>query len=305
MKNKTKKRLLRALIAVFAAIFLFSGGMLVKEWIIEPRQSDAVVDQYRERYSPTSDVVPPAGESVLPEFQPLQQENDRIVGWLTVPGTNLDHPVAAASADDPNYYLTHAINGETSKYGSLFLSTDSVLDPQSQVLVVHGHNMEYAEHMMFGQLNAFKSLDFLKEHPTFTFDTIKHKGTWKIIAVCHANAENMAEFPYTVTNYASDADWKAFLRQVRERSLYRIRDDAAPGDPLLVLSTCNYLFYGDRLVIVARRLRAGESAEVDTSAYEDNRVTRWPERYYSLSYAAPRPSESDIAEDYARYYGAD
>ena len=87
--------------------------------------------------------------------------------------------------------------------------------------------------------------------------------------------------------------------------MYRIADDVAFGDSLLVLSTCDYLFYGDRLVVIARKLRPGESAEtIDTSVYEENDMMLWPDVYYSLSYAtSTKPSDEAIAQAYLKYYG--
>lgn len=39
--------------------------------------------------------------------------NPDVIGWVTVPGTNIDSPIVQAHSDDPEYYL-QAINSSSS-----------------------------------------------------------------------------------------------------------------------------------------------------------------------------------------------
>ena len=56
--------------------------------------------------------------------------------------------------------------------------------------------------------------------------------------------------------FASDAAFESYIRQLQLRSIYAIPIDVEPTDALLTLSTC---LEEDRLVIVARRVRSGET----------------------------------------------
>ena len=56
--------------------------------------------------------------------------------------------------------------------------------------------------------------------------------------------------------FVSDDEFKNYIRRVQLASLYAIPMDVQPSDALLTLSTC---LDDDRLVIVARRQREGES----------------------------------------------
>lgn len=67
--------------------------------------------------------------------------------------------------------------------------------------------------------------------------------------------------------FASDADFEAFVASVRERSLYSVPLNVKPTDALLTLSTC---VDDDRLVIFARKLRAGETKDEIVSAVEQS-----------------------------------
>ncbi len=334
VKKKARKKswIFRSLLAVLLLAFLGGSSVLAYELLIAPARNASGIDQYKDLLygstasatsselpttssgqaspdTPTSSDAssePPvtsAPAELLDKFKPVLNLNNDTAGWLKIPGTNLDHPVFH-TPDAPDYYNKRNPDGSFSKYGSLFLSADSSLSPQSKILVMYGHNMEYDD-LMFGQLTFFKKFDFLKKHPTFTFDTIYREGQWKIIAVCRGNTGEMASFPYTNTGFVDEQQFNEHIYQARIRSMYYIPDDPKIDDSYLVMSTCEYLYWGDRLVIIARRLRDGESAEaIDTSAYQKNPVRLWPDKYYTMDYInATRPSDEAIQNGYEAFYG--
>ena len=61
-----------------------------------------------------------------------------------------------------------------------------------------------------------------------------------------------------------------WVEEFRSRSIYDIPVDVEVGDNLLTLSTCYYEKDDQRLVVVARRVRDGESSEVDVNAATKN-----------------------------------
>ena len=69
----------------------------------------------------------PSEEAAFPEvdWSYWQEVNPDVVGWVTVPGTGIDHPVVQASAEDPEFYLTHDVYRKRSVYGCPFLSVES------------------------------------------------------------------------------------------------------------------------------------------------------------------------------------
>lgn len=320
-KKKTAKQImLTAAFWVALAVMLGSGGMLVYELVIIPGQSHKSIQGFQDIYSrpstpsqqptPTeSDAVsvPEADPTVLPEFAPLLEKNDDIAGWLTIPNTSVDFPVFW-TPENQNYYLRRDADGNSNKLGSLFLSAGSTLQPQAKALVVYGHNMEDNDEM-FGQLLKYKKLAFLKENPVFAFDTKYRRGEWKIIAVCRGSVAPRDEgaFYYYNTDYGTKASFDDFIRNARTRSLFRIDDDVNFDDSLTVFSTCEYNFWGDRFVIIARKLRAGESADsVSTANYAVNPVVLMPDSYYALDYIRETaPSKEAINRNYEAFYGAE
>ena len=72
-----------------------------------------------------------------------------------------------------------------------------------------------------------------------------------------------------------------------DRSLFFTDVDLEYGDELLTLSTCYYPLTKDaadtRFVVFARRVREGESAEVDTSKAVENSNPLYFDTYYKMN----------------------
>jgi len=312
-KHRTKKIVLTVIFWVAFAVMLVSGSVLLYELVIIPAQNHKAVQEYKELYSrpESSSVVSAESVSeedpqVLPEFVSLLEKNRDTAGWLTIPNTKLDNPVFWTPGNQ-NYYLRRDADGNNNKLGSLFLSAGSTLQPQAKVQVTYGHNMEDNDEM-FGQLLKFKKLDFLKANPVFTYDTKYRHGQWKIIAVCRASvaARDQGAFVYYNTDYPDEASFNEFIRNARTRSLFHIDDDVNYSDSLLAFSTCEYNFWGDRFVIIARKLREGESTAVSTDKYETNPVILMPDSYYALDYVhETAPSQEAINSAYQVFYGGE
>ena len=80
---------------------------------------------------------------------------------------------------------------------------------------------------------------------------------------------------------ACSGRYSAYLNELAQRSLYDTGVDVLPTDKLLTLSTCSHEFEDARFVVVARLVRPGESAAVDTSKATENPNPRYPQAYYT------------------------
>ena len=197
-----------------------------------------------------------AGE-MLPDMQALYQKNKDFVGWLTIAGV-VDLPVVWR---DNTYYLYRDFNRKDSKSGTLFLDEHHPLKSTTQHLVIHGHNM--TDGSMFGLLPHYKDKAYVREHGIVTFSTLYARETYAVVAVA-MTPEDMSRadaIPYIgVTAFASENAFDYYMDKVRSGALYTIYLDVQPTDALLTLSTC---LGDDRLLVVCRRLRDGETeAEV-------------------------------------------
>lgn len=233
----------------------------------------------------------------------LLKINSEIVGWIQMKDTHIDYPVLWHKDDNSpyQYYLNHNYKNEWDSFGSVFVDYRSTRGTASKNLVLHSHHIQ--DGSMFGDLMKFGGttgdLDFYKEVPTFRFDTPKAKGTYKIISVFKTNtlSAHGEFFNYMISDFENDKDFMNYVYNVRVRSLFNCPVDVNEDDSLITLSTCSYEFTNFRTVVVARRVRKGESTKVDVSKASLNKNAVWPQVYYS-SYGGTRPTVTDFDTAY-------
>lgn len=67
--------------------------------------------------------------------------NGDVIGWITVPGTDINHPILQAHASDPDYYLHHDIYRNYNPLGALYLDAECEKEGfQSPNAVILGHS---------------------------------------------------------------------------------------------------------------------------------------------------------------------
>ena len=192
---------------------------------------------------------------VLPDMLKLLNANADTVGWLNISGI-VHLPVVYR---DNEYYLTHDFNGHHNSSGTLFLDQSSPLTAQTQNLLIHGHSMY--DGSMFGLLTHYQKLETIHQHPLISFSSLYEKETYVVFAVLCQAPEAFDYYSHPV--FASDADFEKYISAVRERSLFDIPVDVNASDALLTLSTC---IEDDRLAVLARKVRNGESRDALASA---------------------------------------
>lgn len=294
MKGDRPLEVVRKTILMIAIVtFLVSGYLLVDQLIIKPMIADNTNSGIKDLLVEGNDsddndynaVAPKRkkiviGESeVLPDFEKLLNENKDTVGWIKIPNTRIDYVVCQSQdPEQPEFYLKHDFYGNYSDYGTIFLDYRSPLDAQN--LIIHGHHMN--DGRMFADLMNYQDFDFYKSTPAFTFNTIYEKAKWKIISVYKTNTlESQGEFfNYLRGTFETESDFMNYIYQVRARSLFNCPVDVNEDDTLLTLSTCAYDFDEFRFVVVARRVREGETAKVDTSKATYNPNPLYPDIWY-------------------------
>lgn len=222
--------------------------------------------------APTTSIDYP--EEYVDEFAALYERNKDFVGWVEIEGTPLNYPVVKGKDND--YYLTHNFDGKRERHGTPFMDYRNDIDRLNANTVLHGHNMK-SDNQMFSELeNYYKgknAINYYRQHPVIKFDTLNAKMEWKIFAVfaCGVNTKDedfLAYYDYLMAS--SEEDYMKWVEEFKSRSIYDIPVDVQVGDNLLTLSTCYYEKEDQRLVVVARRVRDGESSEVDVNAVTKN-----------------------------------
>ena len=192
------------------------------------------------------------GKEILPQYKKLVLQNPDFAGWVTIAGTAVDYPVMHR-ADDNDFYLSHNFDGEDDVNGLLVLDKRCSVDGTDDNVLIHGHNMKSG--FMFGALKNYKSYDYYREHPTIKFNSLYQENTYDIIAVFLSSVdEGQDDFRYyDFINIYNEAEFEAYIRGIKEKSLYEIPYTAMYGDHLITLSTCDYSKRDGRLVVVGRK----------------------------------------------------
>lgn len=202
---KGRKGLLSALLVLFCAVFLISGFMLGREilqrWQAQ-REFEELAELVTQTPAPAPTPVPsepaqsdPSLEEpeVTPTPRPkqkrnialLQELNSHCVGWVHIPGTNVNYPVMHTPAVS-QYYLRLDFQQRYSISGTPFLDYRCTLE--SENLVIYGHNM--TDGSMFADILNFLDEEYRQAHPIIEFETAEECGYYQVVDVRRVNADD-------------------------------------------------------------------------------------------------------------------
>ncbi len=194
---------------------------------------------------------------ILDEFKNLLNINQKLIGWVKIDDTNIDYPVM--QTDDNEYYLTHNLNQEYDKNGSIFLDKDCEIEYPSTNLILYGHHMRSGQ--MFGGLDRYEDESYWKEHPYIQFDTLYDKGIWQVMYVFRSRVYRQEEIVFKYYQFIdanSEQEFYSNMKEMEALSLYDTGVTAEYGDRLLTLSTCDYEEDNGRFVVVAKKVETKE-----------------------------------------------
>lgn len=225
-------------------------------------------------------------------FQPLIEMNPDTRAWIKITDTLVNNVVVQAANNQ--YYVTHDFKKQESESGTICSSYMNRWDGTDENLVLFGHNMQNGE--FFSYLVHYYPDDasrdplyFYKVHPTIMLATPNGGSeTYKIFAGMLVNTENKHGdvFQYiNKTSFRDVDDFNNFVLEVMDRSRFFTDVDIKYGDQLLTLSTCHWPYgrsVSTRWVLVARKVRPGESEYVDTSKAYRNYQAKMFDYYYKM-----------------------
>ncbi|MGN0656531.1 MAG: class B sortase [Ruminiclostridium sp.] len=217
---------------------------------------------------------------VMEDYNDWYEKNNDMVGWIQIDGTPIDFPVL--QSEDNKYYLTHDFDHNEVKQGAIFADYKCTFTTRTRPAntILYGHNMRTGP--SFAKITTYcpwysdysrtnMNINQYLTAPTITFDTVWEKGTYKVFAAMYVNTqEKHGEVfkYYKQRDIKNEGEFYNYIAKIMDRSLFYTDVDLEYGDEILTLSTCYYPL-GDtvdtRFVLYARRVREGESAEVDTS----------------------------------------
>ena len=108
--------------------------------------------------------------------------NGDVIGWITVPGTDINHPILQAHASDPDYYLHHDIYRNYNPLGALYLDAECEKEGfQSPNAVILGHSLRIGGAITcFGNIQNYSDKTFASEHAKVLIQTPEKKMRYTV-----------------------------------------------------------------------------------------------------------------------------
>lgn len=249
MKKKTRD----VLSVLFAAVFLFSAGMMIRqqvqyhEIVIDSGEAAQVAGiQKGEKprqpvHSPQNPLPEEAAHLAGVNLDALREINGDIVGWIEIPGTDISYPLL--QGQDNQFYLIHNWKKEESAGGSVFLEITSSRSLTDFNTIVYAHRMR--NETMFGTLKYYEEPDFWREHPS-VYIVLED-------AVCRYDIFSAQKAGLREIVYRLDIEEKGleeeFIRWCVENSVIDTGLVPEAEDRILTLSTCTGGGYAKRWIV--------------------------------------------------------
>lgn len=203
---------------------------------------------------PPETVPEETGPPMLPKMAELYAENPDIIGWITIPGTNVDYPVML-TPEEPEKYIHMNFKGLYSIGGLPFMEDECSMDPESDNLIIYGHNMKNGT--QFKDLMNYTMKKYWQEHPKILFSTLYEERTYEIISAFYDQVyrptDNVFKF-YQFINAKDEADFENAMKHYKAKAEYDTGVTAEYGDRLITLVTCSYHIDDGRFVVVAKEI---------------------------------------------------
>lgn len=237
MARKKKKQLTgwrkwisRFITIVSVAVFIYAGYNL-SDVLIDYYKNRQLMNEMQDMYYAADDE--PTGDSIRPGFSSLLEQNEDVVGWITINGTQIDYPIV--QAEDNFHYLTRNFYHEESRAGSIYMDyRNSVHLDSEQNVVLYGHRMR--DGSMFENLTKYLDEDFFNEYQTIEFDTLYDSYVGEVFAVY----QTLTTFNYIQTHFDNREEFAGLLSNIYDTTLHTNGVEVSEDDMILTLSTCDY-----------------------------------------------------------------
>ena len=252
MKNGKVAKLLMIIFFVIFIVGIVYISLYYYRSYKSKKNNENILDEI-EIYTPNepTNIIP---ERVL-KLRKLKEENNDVVAWIEIEGTNINYPVLQGKDND--FYLTHNYKKEKAEGGSLFLDKDFDIVNGSSNYLIYGHRMKNGT--MFEDLMKYADQNFYNDHKTIKFATQQEESIYEILAVFYSRVyykseQNVFRYYYFV-NANNEQEYNDFVNNSKRASIYATNVHAQYGDQLLTLSTCEYSQEDGRFVVVARKIK--------------------------------------------------
>lgn len=279
-RSRFSTRLTAALLAAVMALSMAACGKDNEESSSSSSSSDSSSSESSSSSSSKPEKEKPVKlDPIAPEKAALDKLNEKVaingdvVGWLTVPDTEIDEEILhkPVSPDynpqkEGEFYERRNINQQYEWYGSYFADYDARFGQDrndlSNVTTIYGHSMDdNPDSLKFSKLKRYVEKEFAEQHPEIQFTLPEDQTTWKVFSASYVNTD----LPFYYPNL-SGPELDGLIQGLKDYSLYDYDIEVKNTDKVMILSTCTYLFGSTpkehekyRFLVAARLVRPGES----------------------------------------------
>lgn len=249
MKEKTIGWLLIGSIMISLGMI----GLWICETIKWSRDSQHTIKNIKN----TKEIVSQKGE-VIPEnstessflrvdFNPLKTVNPEVIGWIKVPGTNIDYPFVQTTNNQ--YYLIHSFDRSLNYGGWVWLDYRNHFSELDRNNILYAHNRK--DKTLFGTLHNVLSSKWYSNPSNYEIKIsgLEHNTIWRVFSFYIIQTENY----YIQSDFTSDQEYQLFLDTIVKRSRYSFNEILTIQDKIVTLSTCDSKDH--KMVVHAKLIR--------------------------------------------------
>lgn len=186
---------------------------------------------------------------VLDKYLDLLLINEDIVGWIKVPGTDIDYPIVQGR--DNEQYMTMTYTGENNRHGAIFMDYRNNRHFSDKNTVIYGHNMKLPPYMFRPLELKYRDEEFFYGNRIIQVDSIYEEQKWEVFSAYVSEAT----FGCNRVRFGTPEEFSAFVQTIKEKSLFPTDTEISEDDCILTLSTCSYDFDDARFVVHAKRIK--------------------------------------------------
>ncbi len=164
----------------------------------------------------------------------LRQQNDDLVGWISVPDSRIDYPVV--QAEDNDYYLNHAFDRSYLAAGTIYIDyRNSKNFTENYNTIIYGHNM--LSGAMFSCISDFFNRNYFNENRYIYIYTDQGIYVYKTFNIYKVKIDK--DVSYIRRNFESGEEFVEFCNSMLQKSAVKVDDiDFNENDRIITLSTC-------------------------------------------------------------------
>ena len=183
------------------------------------------------------------------DFAALKNRCPDVYAWITIPGTNIDYPIAYCDAEEP-FYWDHDIDSNPDEKGMIITDSLNSRDFSDPMTLIYGKNPE--DGTMFSMLHEYRNEDFFDSHDKIVILTENDTLTYKVFAVyLYPNVQILQK--YRFDDPLSFTEFFNSLEDVRDLSK-NIKEDLMPDYEDYVITLVTHCDSEDKRLFVQAKL---------------------------------------------------